>query len=448
MTRTVAHYMPREMALLGATEMLVSVAVITAVLVAGHIGIDFTGAPSTSWADALRPAFVLSVTLGGAAAGSGLYCPAVYRDRRRLISGGVATLASAATLLIFGSSALSLFDPAHIGTGIALLLAGGAGACSVRLAHALLIGRRPLTRRVLLAGSADDVRALQTFAAAWAGSGLEPVMLPVEEWSWDTLRQRRVWAVVAGTDVIAKAPPGLLDCKLRGMRVLSSAQFREKYFGRIEPDSLSQVDLLTTSGFISGRLQNLVKRVFDLLLGSLMLVATLPLMAVISVAIKLDSPGPVLYTQQRVGRFGIPFTLLKFRSMATNAETGGQPRWAQKCDPRVTRVGRFIRTTRIDELPQLINVLRGEMSLVGPRPERPHFVEQLARAIPFYDQRSYVKPGLTGWAQVSFPYGASVEDAREKLSYDLYYVKNKTLILDLVILFATIRVVLRGEGAR
>jgi lipopolysaccharide/colanic/teichoic acid biosynthesis glycosyltransferase len=165
-------------------------------------------------------------------------------------------------------------------------------------------------------------------------------------------------------------------------------------------------------------------------------------------AVKIDSPGPMLYRQQRVGQFGRPFTLFKFRSMAADAEAGGDPLWAQRHDPRVTRVGRFIRGTRIDELPQLVNVLRGEMSLVGPRPERPHFVEQLDRAIPFYRQRAYVKPGVTGWAQINFPYGASVEDAREKLSYDLYYVKHRSVLLDAFILLATIRVVLLREGAR
>jgi lipopolysaccharide/colanic/teichoic acid biosynthesis glycosyltransferase len=165
-------------------------------------------------------------------------------------------------------------------------------------------------------------------------------------------------------------------------------------------------------------------------------------------AIKLDSTGPVFYRQRRVGQFDKSFTLLKFRSMTVDAEAGGNPVWAQQNDPRVTRVGRFIRATRIDELPQLVNVLVGEMSLVGPRPERPHFVEQLSRAIPFYRQRSYVKPGVTGWAQINFPYGASIEDAREKLAYDLYYIKNRSLLLDAAVLVSTIRVVLFGKGAR
>ena len=167
-----------------------------------------------------------------------------------------------------------------------------------------------------------------------------------------------------------------------------------------------------------------------------------------AIAIRLDSPGSVFYRQVRTGLFGATFTLFKFRSMSANAEVAGQPQWARERDPRVTRVGAFIRASRIDELPQLLNVLRGEMSMIGPRPERPMFVEELARVIPFYGHRDYVKPGLTGWAQVNYPYGASVEDAREKLAYDLYYVKNRGLLLDLLILFSTVRVILFREGAR
>jgi exopolysaccharide biosynthesis polyprenyl glycosylphosphotransferase len=179
-----------------------------------------------------------------------------------------------------------------------------------------------------------------------------------------------------------------------------------------------------------------------------MLALTLPVIAATAVAVRLDSPGPILYRQERVGLRGRCFTLLKFRSMGADAEAGGTPRWAAQRDSRVTRVGAFIRSTRIDELPQLLNVLRGDMSLVGPRPERPHFVEQLGQLIPFYNERAYVKPGITGWAQVNYPYGASVEDAREKLAYDLYYVKNRGLFLDLLVLVATVRVILFREGAR
>jgi exopolysaccharide biosynthesis polyprenyl glycosylphosphotransferase len=190
-----------------------------------------------------------------------------------------------------------------------------------------------------------------------------------------------------------------------------------------------------------------VRRSFDIIFALLLLLLVAPLLVVTALLIRIESAGPIIYRQERVGLHGRIFTLWKFRSMRWDAEREG-PIWAKLRDPRVTAVGGFIRLVRIDELPQLFNVLRGEMSLVGPRPERPHFVEQLSREIPPYQLRSCVKPGLTGWAQVSFPYGASVEDTRKKLSYDLYYVKHRSLLFDLMILMSTVRVILFQEGAR
>ena len=248
-----------------------------------------------------------------------------------------------------------------------------------------------------------------------------------------TLRRDRIWAVVTvGAGAPADPPPGVV--------VLSDTDFQERHLGRI--------DATVAAGFEAGPVASLGKRLFDVIMSLLLLALALPLMAFTAMAIACDSPGPVLYRQTRIGLAGRPFMLLKFRSMTTDAEAGGQPRWAQKHDPRVTRVGRFIRQTRIDELPQLLNVLRGDMSLVGPRPERPHFVGELAREIPGYETRTRVKPGITGWAQVNYPYGASVEDAREKHAYDLYYLKHRGFLLDLLILFGTVRVILFGEGAR
>ena len=194
-------------------------------------------------------------------------------------------------------------------------------------------------------------------------------------------------------------------------------------------------------------LDDAVRRARDVAGSLLLLALTLPLLLLVACLIKLDSRGPVLYRQDRVGLHGRVFTMLKFRTMRIDAEADG-PRWTAERDPRVTRFGAFVRASRIDELPQLINVLRGEMSLVGPRPERPYFVEQLALVIPRYDERTRVLPGLTGWAQVNYPYGASVEDAQAKLTYDLYYLRNQSLLLDLHILVATARVVLFGIGAR
>ena len=191
-----------------------------------------------------------------------------------------------------------------------------------------------------------------------------------------------------------------------------------------------------------------MKRAFDIIASLVLLSLTWWIMLLAALAIVVEDGMPVLFRQERVGRYGQGFHVLKFRSMRTDAEKDGVAHWAQSNDPRVTRVGRFIRKTRIDELPQLFNVLRGEMSLVGPRPERPSFVEQLTEQIPYYAIRHSVKPGLTGWAQVRFSYGASLADARRKLQFDLYYVKNHSLVLDLQILVETVRVVLFGEGAR
>jgi len=192
----------------------------------------------------------------------------------------------------------------------------------------------------------------------------------------------------------------------------------------------------------------MIKRSFDLLASLALFVVTLPIVLLAMLAILLESGRPVFYRQERVGQGGAPFTILKLRTMVQDAEGDGKPRWAGEHDARITLVGRFLRLSRIDELPQLVNVLRGDMSFVGPRPERPFFVRHLLEDIPYYDVRHSVKPGVTGWSQVRYPYGASVEDSLAKLQYDLYYVKNHSLFLDLLILIDTVHVVLLGKGAR
>lgn len=240
----------------------------------------------------------------------------------------------------------------------------------------------------------------------------------------------------------------LLSCRLRGVLVSDAAGFLERVRGELPVDALKASWLIYGDGFRHGMMRRFVKRTFDIVASLLLLVLTAPVMLLAAVAIVLEGGGPVIFRQERVGLNGKTFTLLKFRSMRVDAEKDGAPQWATANDPRVTRIGAFIRKVRIDELPQLFNVLRGEMSFVGPRPERPYFVEQLSAQIQFYGARHSVKPGITGWAQVRFTYGASLEDAIRKLQFDLYYVKNHNLLLDLAILFATIRVVLYGEGAR
>ena len=240
----------------------------------------------------------------------------------------------------------------------------------------------------------------------------------------------------------------LLDCKLCGVRVTDIATYFEQTSGQIRLDAMSAGWLIFGEGFNQGFLRTTVKRLFDLVCALALLVLALPVMLIAALAIWLESPGGIFYRQERVGLDNQLFDVVKFRSMRSDAEKDGVPRWATAGDSRVTRVGKVIRKLRIDELPQLLSVLLGDMSLVGPRPERPYFVEKLTQEIPFYAVRHSVKPGVTGWAQVSYQYGSSQEDTINKLQYDLYYVKNHSLFLDLVILFETVGVVLTGKGAQ
>jgi sugar transferase (PEP-CTERM system associated) len=240
----------------------------------------------------------------------------------------------------------------------------------------------------------------------------------------------------------------LLDCKLSGVTVLDLSSYFERTLGQIRLHSLRVGWLIFSEGFRQGYGRRLTKRIFDVVSASILLLLALPVMGLAMLMILLEDGFPLFYRQERVGLNGRLFKVVKFRSMRTDAESDGKPRWATTNDDRTTRVGRFIRKLRIDELPQLYSVLIGDMSLVGPRPERPYFVDQLTHSIPFYAVRHSVQPGVTGWAQVKYHYGASVEDSIQKLQYDLYYVKNHTLFLDIVIMFATVGVVLTGKGAQ
>jgi len=239
----------------------------------------------------------------------------------------------------------------------------------------------------------------------------------------------------------------LLDCKLQGIRVLDLASHFEQTLGQIRLESLYAGWLIFGDGFRQGALRTIVKRIFDIVCAAILIIIALPVMALTAIAIVVENGFPILYRQERVGLNGRLFKVIKFRSMRRDAEKDGKPVWATAQDDRTTRVGKIIRKLRIDELPQLFSVLSGDMSLVGPRPERPFFVDQLTKEIPFYAVRHSVKPGVTGWAQVRYHYGATVEDSAEKLQYDLYYVKNHSLFLDVLVLFDTVGVVLTGKGA-
>ena len=319
----------------------------------------------------------------------------------------------------------------------------------------LIFGSGPEARTVgnVLKKSDPDIQIVGFYAGP-AESEIcvpEQLLLPRSQSLTDTARSLNVNEIIFA---VQERRGGvlplreLLDCKLSGVNVLDLASYFERALGQIRLDSLKVGWLIFSEGFRQGWARTFVKRLFDLVAASILLLLALPVMALTAIAIVLEDGFPVFYRQERVGRNGRLFNVIKFRSMRRDAEGDGKPRWASANDDRTTRVGRIIRKLRIDELPQLYSVLTGDMSLVGPRPERPYFVDQLTRDIPFYAVRHSVKPGVTGWAQVSYHYGASVDDSIQKLQYDLYYVKNHTLFLDIVILFETVGVVLTGKGAQ
>ena len=240
----------------------------------------------------------------------------------------------------------------------------------------------------------------------------------------------------------------ILACKMNGIEVMEWPTFYEKNMNKIDIMNVNPSHLILGDGFQRNRITVVIKGVMDRVLALAGLLIFAPFGALIALAIKMNSPGPILYSQERVGLNGKTFRIYKFRSMVVDAEKNRTPQWASEQDPRITKVGRFLRKTRLDEVPQLINILIGEMSFIGPRPERPFFVEELEKCIPFYGLRHVTKPGLSGWAQIRYRYGATVEDAVKKLEYDLYYIKNLSIFLDLMIFMETIQVILFGKGSR
>ncbi|MBI5143067.1 MAG: TIGR03013 family PEP-CTERM/XrtA system glycosyltransferase [Nitrospirae bacterium] len=302
----------------------------------------------------------------------------------------------------------------------------------------------------ILQEAAEHISDIEGFVAIQGNQQLVPKekILPVDTNVALFAVEHGIDRVVIAADDRRGALPvnELLECKMAGIDVLDvptlSEAFKSKICLNIHPSSM-----IFAAGFKRTMTAKAIKSSVDMLLSSLLLVLASPFFLIIPILIKLDSRGPVIFRQTRVGEYGKDFEIMKFRTMRTDAEASG-PKWAGKNDSRVTRLGKFMRVTRLDELPQLLNVLKGDMSFVGPRPERPHFVDRLKDAIPYYTQRHVVKPGITGWAQIKYPYGASVEDAAEKLQYDLYYIKHLSLFLDTFIIFETVKSVLTGRGAR
>jgi sugar transferase (PEP-CTERM system associated) len=343
------------------------------------------------------------------------------------------------------------------------------GCISVtRGAFLITLGRGLLKRRIAVLGNGAQAARIANLVKSGANQHFVPVTFirmpgergvasgnPVEwpEAGPDALAELGcelgASEIVVATDDRRGLPVRqLLHCKLAGIRVTEFLDFWERETRTVDLEALRPSWLFYSDGFRCGVFDEFLKRAFDIVVSLALLVFSAPLLLVTACLIKLDSPGPILYRQERVGYRGRVFTILKFRSMRADAERDGGPQWAAKADPRVTRVGAIIRKLRIDELAQVLNVLRGDMSFVGPRPERPYFVANLAAVVPYYNERHWVRPGITGWAQINYPYGASIEDARCKLSFDLYYVKNRSIFLDFVILLQTVRVIFWNYGAR
>ena len=321
--------------------------------------------------------------------------------------------------------------------------------------RALVLGTGGHARRVWEALSGDRLGRLAGFVAAETETANHPQVpagrvVPRRESLVAMARQGNADQVVIALDDQRGALPidELLECRMQGIAVSNASTFLERETGMVDLASMRPSWLVFDEGFSSGKVSDFCKRALDIAASAGLLILLAPVLLITALLIKLDSPGPVFYRQERVGLGRKPYQIIKFRSMRNDAEKDGKARWAQAGDPRVTRVGAILRKARIDEIPQALNVLSGDMSFVGPRPERPQFVAELAEEIPYYNERHRVKPGITGWAQINYPYGASVEDARQKLRYDLYYIKNKSLLFDLIVMLQTVRIVLFAEGSR
>jgi len=324
---------------------------------------------------------------------------------------------------------------------------------AARFVFSRLLRAEPFQRRILVVGEGEAVANVISITTRTGCDAHVTGVMSVAEASVRGKMIERARALDAAEIVVAdrQAPlphSGLLDCKQEGMRIFDSLDFGETETGMVDLENLYPARFIfsRTAGYT--RVSRKAKRVLDVIVSGVALLLLSPIFLLTAIAIKLDSKGPVFYSQSRVGLMGEPYKIYKFRSMRTDAEANGVAVWAGENDPRVTRVGKFVRATRIDELPQIWNILKGEMSLVGPRPERPFFVAQLAEALPYYHERHRVKPGLTGWAQINYRYGASKDDSRMKRRYDLYYAKNFSVFLDIIILMKTIRVVLWPDGVR
>lgn len=432
----------------------------------------FIGGTSVTAAapDGFVPALLFALTLSGGTLAMGGYLAMAQEGLSSLF---YRTLVAYCLLGGIGLSLIYFFlpeaDPGSTNLLWSVLLASLI-VILLRLAFLKLVDSEQLVRRVVIFGAGEfaaslldeyqknmralGVRIIGCIPENSAHTVPEEQLLPAPYDLYQFCCQNRVSEIVVAQQERRRnegsglAVPELMECKLRGIDVTNALDFCERELKKAKLEMVHPSWIVFSEGFKASKLRNFTKRFVDIVLALLLLVVMSPFILLTALAVFLETGRPVLYSQKRVGLLGQEFRIFKFRSMYQDAEKDGKARWAAANDSRVTRVGAFIRSTRLDELPQIYNVLKGEMSIVGPRPERPEFVSELREKVPFYDTRHYVRPGLMGWAQLKYPYGASVEDARGKLEYDLYYSKNHSLLMDILIMIQTVEVVLLGKGVR
>ena len=462
MIRLFKHYVPHAVLLLGLLDFLLLMAAAEGgwVLRAHQIGMDVE--PVTS---RLAPLLSFALSIQTAMIAVGVYGP----ESLQSIRFALARLLVAVSLGVIFLSVLYFLMPGitlwrsnslyAMGLAVAVLLL-------IRLLLGSMLGGEAFKRRLVVLGAGNRANRIRELERR-RGSGFLVVgyiaMNDGEQVIAEAINRNAVYnladfvvrlnasEVVLALEERRNAVPmaDLLRIKTTGVHVNDLSSFLERETGRVDLASVNPSWLIFSDGFSAGRrLSSIAKRLFDIVASLILLILTGPIIILGAVAVKLDSKGPAFYRQQRVGLYGQEFWIVKLRTMRQDAEVAGQAVWAEKDDPRITRLGYWLRKLRIDELPQTWTVLKGEMSFVGPRPERRQFVEDLEQHLRYYAERHMVKPGITGWAQINYPYGASIEDSRHKLEYDLYYAKNYTPFLDLLILLQTVRVVLWPDGAR
>lgn len=461
MIRLFKHYIPHAVVLLGLIDiaLLFFVADFGWRLRASQIGIDAGTISSRFWQLTGYTGIIMLAMIAVGVYGSEALRSMRFATARLLVATSLGIIALAFVDFLFGGQNFwrSVLAYAMAGSILALVMN--------RLVVGGILGASAFRRRVLVLGAGDRAVRLRDLSErpesgfVIVGNVAMTDSPPVVEQAIARsainnltryVENLGVSEVVLALEERRNSLPlaDLLRIKTTGVHVNDFSSFIERETGRIDLDTVNPSWLIFSDGFSSGRaISGAAKRVFDITASLLLLILAAPIIAIFAVLVKLDSRGPAFYRQPRVGLYGEPFDVIKLRSMRTDAEVGGA-QFAQENDPRITRLGRFIRKVRIDELPQTWSVLMGEMSFVGPRPERPQFVAELEEQLPFYAERHMVKPGITGWAQINYPYGANLEDSRHKLEFDLYYAKNYTPFLDLLILLQTLRVVLWHEGAR